>query len=143
LKFLNHNSGISNGGEWKINNLHTRYRCHTGNFKLHQKEFSAHLKFTWQFEKIRISLRWMVLREFQDGGRIKLEPWAKRWYIKERSIDWLLTPLKSRWTVPLSTVEIHNMGLFARDNSYKADGSMALHTWLHFRDFTITATFPI
>jgi hypothetical protein len=32
-----------------------------------------------------ISWCWTVLREFQDGGRIKLESRAKRWQIKWRS----------------------------------------------------------
>ncbi len=30
----------------------------------------------------------MVLREFQDGGRMKLDSRAKRWKIKGKSIDW-------------------------------------------------------
>jgi hypothetical protein len=49
----------------------------------------------------------MVLREFQDGGRIKLESRAKRWYIKGRlPIDTTFDPLKSRWTVPLKILSL-------------------------------------
>ncbi len=31
LNFFHYNSVISNDGKWKINNLLTRYMCHTGN----------------------------------------------------------------------------------------------------------------
>jgi hypothetical protein len=49
----------------------------------------AHLKLTWQFEQIHISLRWTVLREFQDGGRIsKLRIQSEALVDLGRSIDW-------------------------------------------------------
>jgi hypothetical protein len=33
------NGVISNGGEWKINNLHTRYRCRIGNLNRAKQKF--------------------------------------------------------------------------------------------------------
>jgi hypothetical protein len=65
----------------------------------------------------------MVLCEFQDGGRIKLESWAKHWYIKGRSINlyhfW--PPLKSRWTVPLIFGCEFNSSTVITPFSYLAD----------------------
>jgi hypothetical protein len=44
----------------------------------------------------------MVLREFQDGGRIKLDPVRSVDRLKENLlIDTTFDPLKSRQTVPL------------------------------------------
>jgi hypothetical protein len=48
-------------------------------FQSRQDKFAVHLKLTWQFEQIRISLRWTVLHELQEGRRLKLEFRAKRW----------------------------------------------------------------
>jgi hypothetical protein len=94
LNFLHHNSVISNGGEWKINNLLTHYKCHTGiptnpywrptynfglycqrnlgsrpcTFKIYSREKSWGMTCLWTtFGKIsRISVHWC--HEFSSGS---------------------------------------------------------------------------
>ncbi len=100
--FFHHNSVISNDGEWKIHNLQTCYRCHTGNFN----RAKNNLQRIWN------------LHDYLNKSVLAYGEWfyvnfkmADVWnWIPERSVCRLkkiyrlmplLTPLKYRWTVPL------------------------------------------